>query len=150
MRNLLPSDALHHLSQTSSGAFELDDVDIDKPVLEVAERIGPSKLDSAAVDSARTLWIKTGAWTKLDPFTPFNPQMTKPQWRAYLFWAARLAPSLPPEAREQLFRDCLWNTQSLWKRDDHPGLRATVQLLAFARIQARPSLTRSMAGSRAC
>jgi hypothetical protein len=134
IRSLQPNDALYHLSRTSAGAFALDDVALDKPVLEVADRVGRANLGSDEETAwARALWIKTGAWRHLVPSIAFTAAMTKPQWRAHLFWAARVAPTLPLELRQQLHANCLHATSLLSAPDDRLGLRTVVQRMALAR-----------------
>lgn len=134
LHNLLPVDALHHLKLRSTGAFALDDVDIDKSLLDVANRLASNDLSTSEETAwARTLWIKTGMWRRLST-DPFNPEMTKPQWRAHLYWAIRVAPTLDVAKRQHLYKRCLLGAPWLAGRGERLGVRAAVQLMAFARM----------------
>jgi hypothetical protein len=132
---LLPSDALYHLSVTSPDSFALDDEEIDKPTLDVSERIRGDDLADNDLDAwARALWIKTGAWQRMPSSIEFADDMTKPQLRAHLFWAARVALTLDTQRRGQLFEECQRLTLLPNSTEDRVGLRTAVQMMAFARI----------------
>ena len=132
---LLPPDALYHLSVTSPDSFALDDEEIDKPTLDVSDRIRGEDFADSDLDAwARAIWIKTGAWRCMPLLIKFADDMTKPQLRAHLFWAARIALTLDTQSRGRLFEECQRSTSLPASTEDRVGLRSVVQMMAFARL----------------
>lgn len=138
IRALRPNDALYHLSRTSAGVFALDDIALDRVVLDVAKRIDQQpELDSSLNGWARALRIKTGAWQGVPGPDVHREDFSNQTLRMYLFWAARIAPALVAEPRNQLLEECLrlcsFRSGSKEFLSDI-GIRSTVQMMALGRI----------------
>jgi hypothetical protein len=135
---LQPADALHHLRVTSASAFAFDDAELDRVVADVAERVGRASVQVRSEQEpwARALWIKTGAWQRIDVTTPL-PREATPVLRAHLFWLARMSPRWlrRDDEREQLLQDEVASVA----HDPNAGFRTTVQALAMARLTSSPS-----------
>ena len=132
IRSLRADDALYHLSRTSAATFSLDDVSYDKTAQEISKRLkSSSAFDSSLEGWARALWIKTGAWQKVAMQTISPSTLNYPLLRAHLFWAARIATTLPDQDRYDFVEECL----ALYARNPESlGVRSSVQVLALARI----------------
>jgi hypothetical protein len=134
---LQPADALHHLRVTSAGAFAFDDTELDRVVVEVAERVGnPTiRIDRELQPWARALWIKTGAWQRIERATPL-PRDATPLLRTHLFWLARMAPRLLNRHHQEQLPE---NELASLTHDSKAGFRTTVQAMAIARLNKSPA-----------
>jgi hypothetical protein len=132
IQTLQPNDALYHLSRTSANTFALDDVSLDKVTLNISARTKLSQDFDPSLDGwARALWIKTGAWQKVQAQVMRPTTLTYPLQRIHLFWSARMINSLRSEERDDLVRESL----SLYTKDpDSVGVRSGIQVMALTRI----------------
>jgi hypothetical protein len=136
IRRLSVNDALYHLRVTSQTVFGLDDTSVDQIALEVAQKLdgSPNTMGSDLYPWARALWIKTGAWRKMPPGTPPAENPGRLVWRAHVYWAARLAPSLPEDQAAEMLLRCVQVGDRGLQAEEHPGLRTTIHAMAMARL----------------
>jgi hypothetical protein len=140
IRRLSVNDALYHLSVTSQTVFGLDDMSVDQIALEVAQKLDLSAntIGNELYPWARALWIKTGAWGRNTPGIPSGENLSRMLWRANVYWAARLAPSLAEEQSADMLLRCVQGVNSGLRPEEHPGLRSTIQVMAMARVCRSP------------
>jgi hypothetical protein len=134
IKQLTPHDALYHLSVTAQNVFGLDDTSFDPVALDVADRLTPEAAGGLK-EWASALWVKTGAWQRVE-LSPFlDPDLPGPLVRSQLFWMARFGPNPDRGWRSQVLERgtgaAPW--QSLG-HGDHAGFRAWVQAMAMARM----------------
>lgn len=138
IRDLQPNDALYHLSRTSAGTFALDDLLFDPVTQEVSQRIGDTEQIASPLDGwARALWIKTGAWQKVARQSIRPESLDNPLLRTHVYWAARIAPTLPNEERKRLVNKFIALNLGM----ESTGLRSSVQALALARTSDGEAFT---------
>jgi hypothetical protein len=126
-------DALYHLILTSPDSFALNDVELDRTILAVADRIGDVDRPVENEGWARALWIKTGAWRRLTPEAEVAEGLTRQALLAHVFWAARVAPMLDEGRRTRLFRH-YQQLATPAPTDDNLPMQTGVQMMAFARV----------------
>src|SRR5262249_29200229 len=83
---------------------------------------------------AETLWIKTGSWDSISREPDWAAPLPRPLHRAYAFWAARKAPSLPSWELEQLTERAFGVVMADRDGGNKLGFRTTVQAMALARV----------------
>ena len=146
IQTLQPNDALYHLSRTSANTFALDDVSLDKVTLNVSGKIKLNQVFDPSLDGwARALWIKTGAWQKVQAQTIRPTMLSYPLQRIHLFWAARMINSLQIVEKDQFVQESL---DLYSKSPDSVGVRSSIQVMAltrFARAIAFADIDRQIA-----
>jgi hypothetical protein len=138
IRQLRPMDALFHLRTVAQSVFGLDDPSLDRVALEVSDQLDPEPTGDL-LPWARALWIKSGAWQRLErPF--FRKEgLTGPLLRAELFWMARIAASLDQETLEKYLAECSFALKLQSEEGEHSGFRAMVHAMALARLADSPT-----------
>lgn len=137
LRKLQPLDALFHLDRTSADAFGFDDRSADLEALQVAQSVDATMVfDEPELGSAaRSVWIKTGMWTRLPTSFEVEEVRTAPAVRAHAFWAAHAAPATGAFQRTELLNGALrLASPRSAVREGRAGFRTTVQVMALARL----------------
>lgn len=129
---LTTQDALSHYREFSVNSFGLDDTIIDRPIVSLASALARMKEISPRDRRwADALCIKAGAWRDIQPSRNLSEPGPGVLVRTELYYQCRWAPNRQDDPR---LNGVLMDAMRL----ERPGLRASAQVLALARLRAHP------------